>query len=105
MGQYVQAPQSKHFGNCCFFLAHHNLKISTNIRIHRCLEHRHPETCKHNTKHKGRKLQCAHKAALSEKAGAIGAMGKKKVSGTRAHTDSHSHRHEASETEREREKV
>ena len=40
----------------------------------------------------------------SEKAGAIGAMGKRKVSGTRAHTDSHSHRHEASETERERER-
>ena len=29
---------------------------------------------------------------------------RKKVSGTRAHIDSHSHRHEASETERERER-
>ena len=38
---------------------------------------------------------------LSENAGVIGAMGKKKVSGTRAH--SHSQRHEARERERERE--
>ena len=87
------------------FLAHHSLKISTNIRIQRCLKHRNPEICKHNTKHKPRKLQCAHKTALSEKAGAIGAMGKKKVSGTRAHTDSHSHRHEARQRERERERA
>ena len=41
---------------------------------------------------------------FSEKAGAIGAMGKKKVKGTRAHADSHNHRHEANETERERER-
>ena len=60
------------------FLAHHSLKISTNIRIQRCLKHRNPEICKHNTKHKPRKLQCAHKTALSEKTGAIGAMGKKR---------------------------
>ena len=40
------------------------------------------------------------KRFLSENAGAIGAMGKKKVCGMQAH--SHSHRHEATESESER---
>ena len=56
----------------------------------------------YNTKHKPRKLQRAHKTVLSENASATGAMGKKKVSGTRAH--SHSHRHEATESESDRER-
>ena len=82
-------------------LAHPSLQISTNIRIQRCLKHRNPEICQSTSQGNS---NAPTKRLFLKKPARLAPWARKKVSGTRAHTDSHSHRHEASETERERER-